>query len=60
MMMVVHACAQLGVLYEGEDRTTTHCSEVAKGAGARSGGGGVFIGGNWTCRARGEVGNGVL
>ena len=59
-MVVVHACARLGVLYEGAGRTTTHCGEVAKGAGACGGSGVVFVGVNWTCRARGEVGNGAL
>ena len=59
-MVVMHAYAQLGVLYEGADQTTTHCGEVAKDASACGGSGGVFIGENWTCRVRGEVGNGVL
>ena len=42
--MVMHACAQLGVLYEGADQTTTHCGEVAKGAGTCGSGGGVLLG----------------
>ena len=60
VMVIVHTCAQLGILYEGSSRTTTHCGKVAKGAGACGGGGGMFVGVNWTCRARGEVGNGAL
>ena len=59
-MVVAHACARLVVLYEGLGQTITHRGEVTKGAGACSGGGGVYTGGNWTCRARGEVGNGAL